>query len=103
MALCSQIVNFRRINLREQPCEKRSIRQSHSADAVAVPGSCGLINIRKATRIERTRLSNDPVNLIPFGQQEFGEIRTVLARHAGNQRTFLRLTAMGRLPTLASL
>ena len=47
-----------------------------------------LEDMRDARAVERRRPADDAVNLVALRQQQFGEIRAVLAGHSRNQRTF---------------
>lgn len=46
------------------------------------------VNVFDAIGVEGAGSADDAVNKISFGEQEFGQIGTILASDAGNQRFF---------------
>ena len=47
-----------------------------------------LINVVDALRIECARPTNDPVNFVPFGKQQFRQVRAVLPGNSGDECSF---------------
>jgi hypothetical protein len=47
-----------------------------------------LIEVIYTRRIERRRPALHAMDFIAFGEQQFGEVRAVLARDAGDESTF---------------
>ena len=59
-----------------------------------------LIQVVDAVGIEQAGTALDAMNLIAFVEQQFGEVRAVLASHAGDEGNFVFL-AHGRLGLMA--
>ena len=55
-----------------------------------------LIDVIDASRIERTRPADDAVNFIALREKKFGQVRSVLAGDAGDER-FLYLYLVVKL------
>ncbi len=85
MALRREIVNLLRLNFCQQPRQRAAVGQiavvqeKPFAALVRV-----LVNRFEPPRVERAGAANDAVHLVAFAQQQFREIRPVLAGDAGD-------------------
>ena len=89
MALRTEMVNLLRLKFVEQLYQVHRVRQvavvQEHSHAVDVRIGVKMINPR---RVKRARAANDPVDFVAFFQKQIGEITSVLAGNAGDQRFF---------------
>ena len=82
VSLSSEIVDLSRFNFHDD------FHQTGAVSQVAVVQVHGTFTMRNwigiqmlnSSGIERTRSSHDPVDFVAFGQQQFGQIRSILKR-----------------------
>ena len=97
------MINLGRLNLRENAAQGRAVGKIAvlKKEPVAIKGMVGPEMLDARTH-QITRPPNDPVNDITFFEQELGQIRTVLARDTGDERT-LRFRHGGSIIEAAGL
>ena len=88
MALRAKVIDFFRINCLEHAAQARAVREipivqgKLSADEMGV-----VVKMVDAIGIEEACASDQAVDFVTFGEQEFGKIGAVLAGNAGDQCT----------------
>ena len=91
MALRTKVINFiglRRLNDANQVCAVRQI--AIVQHQIAVIDVRVLIDMINALSIKRRRTALDAMHFISLLEQKFGQIRAVLAGHAGNESDFFQ-------------
>jgi hypothetical protein len=88
MALGAQIVNLVRLDFQEKSDQRSGICQ---VAIVEVRG--GTVSRLRPNRIQPLAVegagsANEPMHFVTFGYQQFGQIRTILARDTCNKRSF---------------
>ena len=104
VALCAEMINLVRLQF---------VKKLHQIDRIAevavMKKHSDVVNVRigvemiDARGVERAGATNDPVDFVAFLQQQIGQITSVLAGDAGDQRPFHWASIVGRFcetPTL---
>jgi len=85
VALCRQIVDFVRLHFLDNPDQAGGIREIAMMQGEIESLLMGVvIEMINSIGVDQGRPALDAVNRITLGQQQFGEIRTVLAGNTGN-------------------
>src|SRR5205085_921139 len=99
MALAGEVINFRRTHLGENAAERGPIGEiavmEEEALAIDIFVAAQMLDAR-AEKIARS--PNDSMNGIAFFQQQFGQIRAVLAGDTGYKRTLRILVHRSEIP-----
>ena len=89
MALRGEIVNFLRLDLVDQPCQRAGIAEIAVVQHQPVAGGVRVgVDMLQAARVEGTGAADDAMHLVALRQQQFRQIRTILASDSGNERFF---------------
>jgi hypothetical protein len=89
MGLGRKVVNFIWLNVINQPPDNTGIGQIAVMKKKFAVVNMGInIEVIDPASIKSGRPSDYAVNLVTFGEQQFGKIRTVLAGYAGDEGNF---------------
>ena len=93
VALCSQVIDFRGMDVADNPNQRTAVRhvapmQVHQTALLHVPHPFVQIQMLDTCGIERGGTAHDAMHLISFFNQKLGQIGTVLTRNTGNQCYF---------------
>ena len=89
MALCSQVVDFVRLNRPEDPIQRTRIVEVAIDQLESGIGYMRvLVNRIDSAGVKRTRTADDSVHLVPFREEKLGEVGSVLPADAGNEGFF---------------
>src|SRR5216117_2193278 len=86
MTLRREVVDLVRRNLPDQPRQRAGVAQIAVVEKQPRPSGMRIcVNRVQASGIKGTGAADDAVYFVVFRQQQFGQIRTVLAGDAGNK------------------
>ncbi len=88
MALGAQVVDLVRLDLIQQIAEGPRVGEVTVVEVEAGIGGLPDMQMVDAIRVEQAGTAHDAVDLVPLGQQELGEVASILAGDARNQGRF---------------